>query len=73
MAHTGAAVNLLLDTGHLVFAGGDNLQVGQKNHGHRINHVHAGDIRADVLAAVDKDEKPWTACWTASSLSRVTG
>ena len=61
MAHTGAAVNLLLDTGHLVFAGGDNLRV-IKHHGHRINHVHTKDIRADVLAAVDKDRHSFLDC-----------
>ena len=61
MAHTGAAVNLLLDTGHLVFAGGDNLRV-IKNHGYRINHVHTKDIRADVLAAVDKDRHSFLDC-----------
>ena len=61
MAHTGPAVNLLLDTGHLVFAGGDNLRV-IKNHGHRINHVHTKDIRADVLAAVDKDKQSFLDC-----------
>ena len=61
MAHTGEAVNLLLDTGHLVFAGGDNLRV-IKNHGQRINHVHTKDIRADVLAAVNKDKHSFLDC-----------
>ena len=61
MSHTGAAVNLLLDTGHLVFAGGDNLQV-IKNHGHRINHVHTKDIRESILAAVNKDKQSFLDC-----------
>ena len=61
MGHTGEAVNLLLDTGHLVFAGGDNLQV-IKNHGQRINHVHAKDIRADIFAAVNKDKQSFLDC-----------
>ena len=61
MSHTGAAVNLLLDTGHLVFAGGDNLQV-IKNHGHRINHVHTKDIRESILAAVNKNKQSFLDC-----------
>ena len=61
MSHTGAAVNLLLDTGHLVFAGGDNLQV-IKNHGHRISHVHTKDIRESILAAVNKDKQSFLDC-----------
>ncbi|MGL4858723.1 MAG: myo-inosose-2 dehydratase [Enterobacteriaceae bacterium] len=51
MQHTGDAVGLLLDTGHLHFAGGDPLQVAQR-WGSRIAHVHCKDIRAEVLADV---------------------
>jgi len=61
MAHTGASVNLLLDTGHLVFAGGDNARV-IANHARRINHVHTKDIRADILLAVDRDHKSFLDC-----------
>jgi hypothetical protein len=39
MNATGEAVGLLLDTGHLVFAGGDNASVIAR-HGKRINHFH---------------------------------
>ncbi len=49
MACTGEAVGLLLDTGHLSYAGGDPLAVVRR-HGGRIVHVHCKDIRADVLA-----------------------
>ncbi|MCC2665715.1 MAG: Sugar phosphate isomerase/epimerase, partial [Geminicoccaceae bacterium] len=49
MARTGEAVGLLFDTGHLTFAGGD-LRATARRHGPRINHVHAKDIRAEVLA-----------------------
>jgi inosose dehydratase len=49
MARTGDGVGLLLDTGHLHFAGGDVLATARR-HGRRINHVHCKDIRADVLA-----------------------
>jgi inosose dehydratase len=49
MAETGREVGLLLDTGHLTYAGGDPVAVA-KRHGARINHVHCKDIRAPVLA-----------------------
>lgn len=44
-------VSLLLDTGHLTFAGNDPLITLQK-HINRIKHVHLKDIRADVLRDV---------------------
>ena len=50
MANTGKAVGLLLDTGHLRFAGGDIAET-TRQHGRRINHVHCKDLRADVLKA----------------------
>ncbi|MGI9491800.1 MAG: myo-inosose-2 dehydratase [Geminicoccaceae bacterium] len=49
MRATNPSVGLLLDTGHLTFAGGDVLAT-TKRHGERINHVHCKDIRGDVLA-----------------------
>lgn len=48
MQHTGDSLGLLLDSGHLTYAGGDPLTVIAK-HGQRIVHVHAKDIRASVL------------------------
>ena len=48
MASTGEAVGLLLDTGHLGFAGADPVAVAAR-HGPRINHVHCKDVRARVL------------------------
>ena len=45
---TGDSVGILLDTGHLTFAGGSPLDVIAK-WGHRINHVHCKDVRAEVL------------------------
>lgn len=48
MAHTGENVGLLLDTGHLVFSGGDPLAVIDR-HGSRIAHVHCKDLRFPVL------------------------
>ena len=51
MRHTGDEVGLLLDTGHLTFAGADPLAVAERWIS-RINHVHCKDVRADVLADV---------------------
>jgi len=48
MEMTGPSVGLLLDTGHLTYAGGDPLAV-QRRHAGRINHVHCKDIRASVF------------------------
>ena len=61
MAHTGDALGLLIDTGHLLFAGGDILAVIER-YGHRINHVHAKDIRAEVLKAVDREQDSFLDC-----------
>jgi inosose dehydratase len=41
-------VHLLLDTGHLVCAGADPLEVARE-HGTRIKHVHLKDVRSDVV------------------------
>ena len=55
MAATGPAVGLLLDTGHIAFAGGDPLAVARRHAG-RIVHVHTKDLRAAVArAALDRD------------------
>lgn len=50
-----ARVGLLLDTGHLTFAGGDPVRVAGA-HAARIVHVHCKDVRAPVLAqALNRD------------------
>lgn len=46
--NTGKAVGLLLDTGHLVYSGGDARAVATRHAG-RINHIHCKDIRKPVL------------------------
>lgn len=51
MAGTSDDVALLLDTGHLMFAGGDPVAVARR-HAQRIAHVHCKDVRAGVLAQV---------------------
>ena len=50
MASTDNDVGLLLDTGHLLFAGGDPVTLARR-HAHRIVHVHCKDVRSDVLSA----------------------
>ena len=49
MAGTGPNVGLLFDTGHLAFAGADPAEVSRR-WANRINHVHAKDVRPEVLA-----------------------
>ena len=51
MQSTGEAVGLLLDTGHLRFAGADPAEVATRHAG-RIVHVHCKDVRSDVLTDV---------------------
>lgn len=51
MQHTGEVVGLLLDTGHLTFAGVDPVAVAAR-WAKRINHVHCKDVRPAVLAEV---------------------
>jgi len=50
MAATGPSVHLLLDTGHATFAGADPAALARR-YRTRISHVHAKDVRADVMAA----------------------
>jgi inosose dehydratase len=51
MQHTGEAVGLLVDSGHLTFAGGDPIAVINR-HGSRVVHVHCKDVRQSVLEQV---------------------
>lgn len=53
MKHSGEALPLLYDAGHMAFAGGDVLRVIDKHH-RRISHVHTKDVRADVIAGIDR-------------------
>jgi inosose dehydratase len=48
MAHTSNAVGLLLDTGHLTYAGADPAAVAAR-YAKRIVHVHCKDVRREVL------------------------
>jgi inosose dehydratase len=56
MAGTGAAVGLLLDTGHLTYAGGDVAGVARR-HGRRVVHVHCKDVRPAVLAEARRTDR----------------
>jgi inosose dehydratase len=49
------SVGLLLDTGHLTFAGGDPMRA-LKRHAKRIVHVHCKDIRKDKLEQARKKD-----------------
>jgi inosose dehydratase len=53
MKHSGEALPLLYDAGHLAFAGGDVLRVIEKHHA-RISHVHTKDIRRAVVNGLDR-------------------
>ncbi|NLL43306.1 MAG: myo-inosose-2 dehydratase [Firmicutes bacterium] len=48
-------VSLLLDTGHIAFAGGDPVKMIEK-FGPRIKHVHFKDLRAEVEQAVETEQ-----------------
>ncbi len=58
MAGTPPEVGLLLDTGHLTFAGGDPAAAA-KRHAARVVHVHCKDIRADVMQAAKARDLPF--------------
>ena len=56
MKHSGEGIPLLLDAGHLAFAGGDVLRAIDRHHA-RINHVHVKDIRQEVVDALDRTKQ----------------
>ena len=53
MKHSGEALPLLYDAGHMAFAGGDVLRVIAKHH-RRISHVHTKDVRLGVIDGLDR-------------------
>ena len=53
MRASGEGIALLLDAGHLVFAGGDVLQAIDRHH-RRIRHVHVKDVRMEVIEGLDR-------------------
>jgi inosose dehydratase len=56
MEHSGEALPLLYDAGHMAFAGGDVLRVID-NHHTRIKHVHTKDVRRGVIEGLDRDKE----------------
>jgi inosose dehydratase len=58
MATTGPDVGLLLDTGHLTFAGGDPARAAHR-HAARVVHVHCKDIRRDVVQYARRRDLPF--------------
>ncbi len=56
MKNSGEGIPLLLDAGHLAFAGGDVLRAIDRHH-KRISHVHVKDIRQPVIDALDWEKQ----------------
>jgi inosose dehydratase len=56
MAASGPGIPLLLDAGHLAFAGGDVLRAIDRHHA-RITHVHVKDIRRAVIDGLDRSRQ----------------
>jgi inosose dehydratase len=54
LSGTSDSVGPLFDTGHLAFAGEDPAAVARR-WAHRVSHVHAKDVRPDVLAQALRD------------------
>ena len=56
MRSTGESVGLLLDTGHLAYAGADPAAVARR-HIARIDHVHCKDVRPAVLTTMRERDR----------------
>lgn len=56
MRYSGTGIPLLLDAGHLAFAGGDVLRAIDNHHA-RISHVHVKDIRRAVVDGLDRSKQ----------------
>src|SRR5712671_1139706 len=54
MAATGPSVHLLLDSGHATFAGADPAELARRYRA-RISHVHAKDVRPDIMAQAHRE------------------
>jgi inosose dehydratase len=54
LSGTPDSVGLLFDTGHLAFAGEDPASVSRR-WAHRVNHVHAKDVRPGILARAKRE------------------
>ena len=56
MSHSGEALRLAYDTGHLAFAGGDGLRVVER-HRERLGHIHTKDVRLSVVDGLDRSRE----------------
>ena len=56
MNHTGEALRLAYDTGHLAFAGGDGLRVIER-YRKRLGHIHTKDVRQGVIDGLDRSRE----------------
>jgi len=53
--NTDDAVKLAIDTGHMLFAGGDSVKIA-KDYGERLIHVHCKDMRENILKKSLKED-----------------
>lgn len=58
MQHTGPATRLLFDTGHSFFGGGNPAEVLAR-HVDRLGHLHAKNVRADIMQQVWDEDLPF--------------
>lgn len=56
MNHSGEALKLLYDAGHMAFSGGNVLSVIEK-HSSRISHVHAKDVRLAIINKLNRNQE----------------
>ena len=70
MRHSGEGIPLLLDAGHLAFAGGDVLRAIDNHHA-RITHVHVKDVRRPVIDGLDRTQAVVPRCGGARRLHRA--
>lgn len=66
----GSRTSLCLDTGHLLIGGADPVALARE-HAHRINHVHAKDVRAELAARVQRGELTYTDAVRAGIYTRL--
>ncbi|WNB87077.1 TIM barrel protein [Cellulomonas sp. ATA003] len=66
----GSRISLCLDTGHLLIGGADPVALARE-HAHRINHVHAKDVRADLAARVRSGDLSYTDAVRAGIYTRL--
>ena len=66
LAGTPDSVGLLFDTGHLRFAGEDPAAAARR-WAHRVNHVHAKDVRPEVLARAQASAGAFSMRWSPAS------